>query len=192
MKHKKYFLWFLIVLAGASAYFYLRNNSLPAAIVNWNLITQKDVNDYYDLGLSYYSKALFAYGSDPKILNDASIQKEIKRAAIEKLIENKLIYTEAQKRAGKDLETIADQKIENVLKNTDISEAVNTMLGSSVESYTAKELRPEAYKEILQGRMDMSQENFDKWLENAKTNAKVYILLPGYSWDGKSVKISSN
>lgn len=191
MKYKKYLLCFLIILAGVGAYFYLRNSSvLPAALVNWDFISQKDVNDYYSLGLNYYSKALFTYGSDPKLLDDASIQKEIRRAVLEKLIENKLIYAEAQKRTGKDLEGIADQKIQNALKNTDINEAVNVMFGSSVENYTEKELRPDAYKEILQGRIDLNGENFDKWLENAKNNARVFILLPGYSWDRKDVKIT--
>jgi hypothetical protein len=178
-----------MIIASAAVYFYLRNNALPAAIVNYNFISQTDVNNYYNMSKNYLVLVSNS-DSDMQILEATSTQKEIKRAVIEKLIENKLIYNEAKKRAGNDLESIANQKIQNALNGNDISDAINKMFGISVDSYIKEELKPDAYKEILQGRMTLTGENFDNWLENAKNNAKVLILLPGYSWDGKNVKIT--
>ncbi len=188
MKHKKGFLIFLLIFAGLTVYFYLRNNPLPAVLINWDSISQKDIENYYDLSRNYLVLASTS-DSDLQTLEATSTQKEIKRAVIEKLIENKLIYAEARKRVGNDLEEIADQKIQNALKTTDINDAVNKMFGISIENYTEEELKPGAYKEILQGRMDMNEENFDNWLKSAKNSAHIFILIPGYSWDGKNVKI---
>ncbi len=189
MKNLKYLILFLLILLIASVYFYLRTNSLPAAVVNWSFISQSEIDDYYNMSHNYLVLASTS-NSDLQTLAATSTQKDIKRAVIEKLIENKLIYAEAQKRVGNDLKEIANQKIQNALKTIDINDAVNKMFGISIENYTEEELLPDAYKEILQGRMDASGEDFNNWLENAKNNAHVFILIPGYYWDGKSVKIS--
>jgi hypothetical protein len=157
--------------------------------VNWSFISQSEIDDYYNMSHNYLVLASTS-NSDLQTLAATSTQKDIKRAVIEKLIENKLIYAEAQKRVGNDLKEIANQKIQNALKTIDINDAVNKMFGISIENYTEEELLPDAYKEILQGRMDASGEDFNNWLENAKNNAHVFILIPGYYWDGKSVKIS--
>lgn len=170
----------------------MRSDSWPAILVNWSAISQKEIESYYDSSINYYDKALIAYGSDPTILEKENAQKEIKIAVMEKLIENKLIYAEVKKRVGKDLEEIADQKIENATKNVNMQEqetAVSTVYGMNFEDYKEKELIPQAYKEILEGRMTLTNEDFNKWLADAEKNAKIFILIPGYSWDGKSVKI---
>jgi len=33
----------------------------------------------------------------------------------------------------------------------------------------------------------LENKNFDDWLKNAKKQAKVVILLPGFSWNGEGV-----
>jgi len=182
----------LIIGTAACSYFGLRNGVYPAVIVNWSPVSQKNVDDYYKSSLNYFAKELFTYGSNPALLEDTATQQEIKRAVIEKLIEDKIVYAEAKKQAGKDLEEIADKKISDALTNKDIQEAVTAILGSDLDYYIEKELRPMAYREIVEGRMLLNNENFGEWLENAKNNSSVFVLLPGYSWDGKGVKITGN
>ncbi len=189
MKNKKTKIAIFLTVLIVGGYFFYHSNLFPAAIVNWHFISQKTVDEYYQLGFRYLNNIAITYGTDTKTLETNNSKKELERAVLEKLIENDLIYFEVKKIAGNDLEKIANQKIENALKNADIQQAINTIFDTSLKNYTEKELKPQAYREILEGRMDLNNEQFDSWFEKAKNDAKVFIFIPGYSWDGKNVKI---
>jgi len=191
MLNKKFLtLYLFIIISVVWGYFYYHNEAFPIAFVNWDIISQKDFNDYYRLSFNYLNKTINVYNSESKAMENETTIKEIKAAVLDKLIENSLIYKEAKSKIGKDLEIIANQKIENALKDKNIEEAINTLFESSLTDYIQKELVPQAYKEILQGRMALNNEDFESWLTLAKTNAKILILIPGYSWDEQ--KISAN
>ena len=190
MNSKKILIYLIIALIIFSGYFFYKNEIFPAAIVNWNIVTQKNLNNYYALSIAHLNKTFFLYGSDTKTLENKDTQKQIKAALLNKLIEDSLIYKEVKNRVGEELETIANQKIENVLKDSNLEEAVNTLFESTLKDYVEKELKPQAYKEILEGRMLLNNENFEEWLKLEKQKANVLILLPGYFWDGESVRIN--
>ncbi len=190
MRNKKFLIvYFFVIAISVSGYLYYRSDLFPAVFVNWNIVTQKTINEYYNLSMNYLSKTVPLYNSDPKALESQTTRKEIKAAIIEKMIEDILIYKEVKSRVGNELDTIANQKIDNALKEKNIEDAVNTLFETTMMDYTQKELKPQAYKEILQGRMTLTNEDFDKWLENSKAKANILIFIPGYSWDGKNVKI---
>ncbi len=192
MNTKKVLIYLIFALIIFSGYFCYKNEVFPAAIVNWNIITQKSLNNYYEISVAYLNKTIYIYGADTKPLEDKDTKKQIKAALLDKLIEDVLIYKEVKHRAGDELEAIANQKIENVLKDSNIEEAINTLFESTLKDYIQKELKPQAYKEILEGRMLLNNESFEEWLKLEKQKANVLILLPGYFWDGEGVKTPLN
>ena len=72
--------------------------------------------------------------------------------------------------------------------NKNIEEAAQKIYGLEFEDFKKIILMPEAYREILEGRMFLNQEDFKKWLDEARTNARVLIFSPRLQWKENSVK----
>lgn len=173
--------------AGFSVFLLIHNGYYPVAVVDFHVITAKTLEQDYQAALNYFQKAILTYGSDPQILKKEATQQEIKRAALNKLITDFLIYQEAKKRLGGDLDSVTEKIVNNNSNDPKLAQAVQEIYGLSLEDFKSQVLTAQAYKEILQGRMSLNNENFDAWLKTASEQAKVIILLPDFSWNGKQV-----
>ena len=88
------------------------------------------------------------------------------------------------------LKSIADKNVEQYIQNNaNISEGAEKIYGLNLADFKSQVLMPQAYKEILQGRMFLNKENFDEWLKNKKSAVRIIILSPDLQWDGSSVKL---
>jgi len=175
---------------GLSGYFAARNGYYPVAVVNFDLITAEKFSKENYTANKYFQNQFFISGSDPKTLDSAEAQLEIRRAVLEELIFNSLVYKELNRRFKDEYHSIAENKIDQALKNnSNLQAAVKELYGLEFSEFKDRVLLPQAYQEILEGRMFLNNENFGDWLKNAKAKATVIILSPEFEWNGDGVEI---
>ena len=191
MTYKHAIIAFAIIMAsGLGAYKAVKIGAYPVAFVDFNLITEKSVQKDFAAAYRYFQNALLVSGSDPRSLETLEARGEIRRATLDKLIGDRLIYGELEARLKDDFKAIADKNIEQYIQNNkNISEGAEKIYGLSLADFKDQVLLPQAYKEILEGRMFLNKENFNEWLKNKKSGARVIILSPDLQWDGNSVKL---
>lgn len=181
------------MVIGVTSFLAARNGFYPVAIVNFRVITARELNKNYDAAYRYFQNALIFNGRNPQALEDPKAKLEIHRGALEKLIADELIYSELVRRLRKsDFNAVANNKIDQYLKNIpeqDLQTAALNLYGLTRDEFRARVLLPQAYQEILQGRVELSNDNFDQWFANTKTAASVIILNPNLEWQGGGVKI---
>lgn len=191
MTYKHAVIAFAIIMAsGIGAYRAVINGAYPVAFVDFNLITEKQIQKDFAAAYKYFQNALLVSGSDPRSLETLEAHREIRRATLDKLIIDELIYKELEARAHDDFKSIAEKNVEQYIQNNaNISEGAEKIYGLTLADFKSQVLMPQAYKEILQGRMFLNKENFDEWLKNKKSAVRIIILSPDLQWDGSSVKL---
>lgn len=181
------------MVIGVTSFLATRNGFYPVAIVNFRVITARELNKNYDAAYRYFQNALIFNGRNPQAMEDPKTKLEIHRGALEKLIVNELIYGELVRRLRKsDFNAVANNKIDQYLKSIpekDLQTAALNLYGLTRDEFRARVLLPQAYQEVLQGRMELNNENFDQWFNSAKRSVAVVILLPKLEWDGAGVKL---
>jgi hypothetical protein len=184
-------IFFILMSIGAGSYVAAKKGFYPVASVDLNLISAKSFQENSSAAYRYFQNALFVSGSDPHVLETLEAHREIRRATLDKLITDELIYGELQVRIKDDFQSIAEKNVEQYIQNNkNISEGAEKIYGLNLADFKSQVLMPEAYKEILQGRMFLNKENFDEWLKNKKSGARIIILSPDLQWNGSSVKLS--
>lgn len=174
------------MVIGVTSFLAARNGFYPVAIVNFKVITARELNKNYDAAYHYFQNALIFNGRNPQTLEDPKAKLEIHRGALEKLIADELIYSELVRRLRKsDFDSVANNKIDQYLKSIsekDLQTAALNLYGLTRDEFRARVLLPQAYQEVLRGRMELNNENFDQWLNDAKIRASVVILSPNLEW----------
>lgn len=180
-------IFFIFMGLGLGSFAAIRNGRYPVALVNFHVISAKTLEKDYNAAVRYFYNALLTYGSDPGILEETASQKEIKRAVLNKLIINYLIYAETKKRLGRDLTGVTEKIISQNVDDPQLERAVKEIYGLELEDFKDQVLVAQAHREILEGRMFLKNEDFDNWLQGAINQTKVIVLLPDFYWDGKEV-----
>jgi len=177
----------LIMMAGGVSLYYVANQGFfPVAIVNSKLISAKTLNQEYAAAFKYYSAVLDTYSGKNSETDFLESRKEIKRAVLDKIIEDTLVYGELKRAVGKDLAAIVDNKIGDKSEGQNLKEAALTLYGLDAGDFRKLVLAPQARREILAGRLYLEKKDFNQWLAAARVNARVIILSPGFEWkDGK-------
>ncbi len=180
-------LFFLFVIfIGVAGYYVIHLGHYPVAIVNGSIITAKALNDEYGVALEYYAKTLAGQKDfDP---TSTPVQKELRRAALNDLIDKSLIEAELKKRTGNNFDAAVDERIASVNADTKtIADAAKNLYGLDLAGFRALVLVPQAEKELLEGRLFLEQKKLDDWLSQAEQTAKVTILTPELSWSTNKV-----
>ncbi|MDD5547643.1 MAG: SurA N-terminal domain-containing protein [Candidatus Pacebacteria bacterium] len=172
-----------MMAAGVGLYFFIYQGYYPVAAIGTNLISAKDFNKNYLASVNYSRAVLSAYGKDLKDFDGEASIKEIKKGVLSKLIENELIYAEADKQIGKDLNRLAVERIDKLLASSSIDEAVTEKIyGLKMDDFMEVVMYPEAYREILEEKFVSDGKNFDEWFSGIKEKAKIFVLMSGFSW----------
>ncbi len=187
IKSKKFFLLVLggvIIVCG----YLVITKSYPIAFVNWRPISLGILEKDYGFAIYYYKKALEIYSKDSSVIDSGEAKREIKRAVLDKLIEDSLIQQELEKRLkSNDVKKMVDNKIGESLKETDINKKVETLYGLSLDDFRKRILEPQAKQEIFEARLSLENKNFSEWQKEARGQAKVMIFLPEFGWKDDQV-----
>lgn len=188
----------IIILAVVAAIFLLAFvyfGFWPVAIVDGSAITAREFNRNYDVGIKIYKNELEIYGEDEKKIKNDEVQKEIKRAVLEKIIENKMVLENLQKLMGEgDIEKKINEKLSaQDLGRDGVKKGIEIAYGLNVDEFKEVVLIPQAKKEILEGNMFIADplNDFDKWYKEKSGQMEVMIFLPGLVWENGAVKINS-
>lgn len=173
----KYFAGFLIMLAiGWGSYFIINKGLYPVVVVNYKFISNRNLENNYQSALGYYTKI------KKQDVSEQDFQKEIRRATLDKLIENILIYEEVN------LSDIESQLATIIQQNPNLEQGAVITYGVSWEVFKNLVLRPQVAIEILQKNLQSKNENLNNWLKNKKQSASIWVFSSGLSWNGERVE----
>jgi len=163
----------------------------PIAFVSWQPISLKSFKADYATAIFYYQRLLETYDRNQvPVIESSEVQQEIRRAVLDKLIENTLIHQELESRLkNNELKKMVENKIEESLKGKDIEKEVKTLYNLSLKEFKERILKPQAEEEILNSRLLLENKNFDDYIKEVKSKTKVIILLPDFEWKNGQVTI---
>lgn len=174
---------------GVVIYGVISQGYFPALFVNGKMVTEREYEKNVMAVISYYEVASKTY----KGINIEEILKnkdEVKKLALEQLIEDVLINQGLKDRLGADLEAVVSNKLSDIRQNQKLGKAASAIYGMSFDEFVNLFMRPVAERELLDGKLLLEKTNVDTWLKNAKLKARVTLLLPGYSWQNGEVKVN--
>jgi hypothetical protein len=181
----------LMMSVGIGSYFMVRERLYPAAVVNLGIITEKEVGRDSLAAYNYFKNNLLVSGTDPTVLDTPEYQVEIRRAALDKLISDSLIYKELSSRFKNDFIDAAERNVgQFISSNENLEMGAKILYGLDLPEFKERILLPQAYREILEGRMFLADEDFENWLTTARSEAKVLIISPIFSWEDGRVVIN--
>lgn len=190
MKYKKKLFWFIPLILISGGLYFILSDFYPVVLVDGQIIEARDFEKDYASALRYYQSVFKIYNEDATKLDSQEIKQELKRATLDKLIENKLIRGNLEKLIENDeLKNKVVQKIEKTIKDVDIQKGVQALYGLSLNDFKERILTPQAEREILEGRLYLDGKKIDEWLKEEKSKVKVIILISGFSWNGEKVMI---
>ena len=190
MKYK--FSKFFLVFVGAIvvAYLVFSAKVYPVATVNDIFISAKSFDLTASAATNYYAQALKVYR-----LNTSSTQEEftseMRRAALQSLIEDTLITAELQKTyEPTSLEGAITKRVGDTLaSSTEITpEAIKTLFGLTMDDFKIMILAPRARQEILQHDLAAKHSDLETWLPDALARATVSIALTDLVWHNHQVE----
>ena len=191
----KLFIWTLAAIAAFGIIVFLLARGFYPVAWSWNWsVNAREFRGVLKSSMNYYGKiASLASTSTPQTekLMEEREKAEMRRAILDKLIENKIIDRILKQNLGKDLGKIVNQKLINLAEEKtgtakNLDEAVKFLYNLPYEKFKEAVLIPEIKQEILQGQLFFRGLDFTKWLAQAKNAIQPIILLPDLYWkDGK-------
>lgn len=184
-KHNFYLGLILLVSLGISVFFVTRLGLYPIAMVNWQPILAKDFKVMVDSAFGFYLRAIDTYKKET--LTDADAAKlyaEVQRATLDKLIEERILENELDRRFGSGGFDAIDKKLLGV-ENKKLGSAASALYGLTDEQFKKMVLEPQARREVLSEDFKKQNQDFTAWLREEKREANVYVLLPGFIWGDK-------
>lgn len=187
--NKKYLIFLGIIIVGAGAVF-IFDGYWPVVFVGGSSVSYRTFEKSYQASLSYYQNGLKAENEDPNMANSDDFKKDLKRAVLESLIEQKLIEAVLAETIKKsDLERMVAERIAKF--NVDSQNFIigaQLLYGLPAEEFKKIVLIPKAEREIFESRLIGDNQTLDNWIATQKSQAKVSILISGFSWsEGKVV-----
>ena len=191
--HRHHFFISLIILVaiGAAVFFTTNKGLYPVAIVDSKIIFAKDFRKVTESAFVFYSTAMEVYKKQE--LSDEDGEKlfnEIRRATLEKLIEQSIVGRELNSRLGGGVRALIDNRLKSV-ENDKLEEMAPRLYGLSAEEFKNMVLAPDAAAELLAKDFKSKNEDYTAWLSNAKKNASVTVLVSGVKWVEDRVEIKA-
>lgn len=194
---KKWIVVLAVCAVSAAGIWYLVSaGDYPALIVNSEPISYSEVSADLASVMHYYT-AISNQGNNGGSADISASKPEIEKAVLDKLVEDVLVSQELSHRFNQsDIQNMVQAKISEALKGVNIEKGVQALYGLSLDDFRSELLEPQAKEEILQGRMILeshtssSDGGFADWLNQERSNARVFILIPSFSWNGQQVIIS--
>jgi len=177
-----------LVIIGIGTYNAINIGWYPIARVNSEIISAKRFNEAEEFAVQYYQTISNTRGvSESDIINSPAYRQEIRRATLDKLIENELIYAELKHRVGPRLDALIETKLSTIsTSGEDFNEAVSLIYGLTLDRFQEAILIPQAHEEILKERFFTENISFEEWVISIRKDARVLIFEPEFVWvDGQ-------
>ncbi len=190
---KKMTLGFLVAVAAIIAVFFgITQKVYPVATVNDVFIPARQFQWATVAAQTYYEKIAAAYG-DESATADPEFASEMRRAALQALIEDTLIMQKlATLYEQKALDAAVSERVAVALaSSTELTAtAVSELFGLSLEQFSEVVLAPRARFELLEDELTQTGETIDAWLTGERSRARVSIALNDLVWINGRVELS--
>ncbi|MBI2406187.1 MAG: SurA N-terminal domain-containing protein [Candidatus Harrisonbacteria bacterium] len=188
-KHHFYAGLVLVVALGAGIFYVLHNGLYPVATVNGAVVTADEFQHTAVAALNFYVKAKERVAARQLTVEERdALFDEIRRATLDKLVEESLIEAELKRRVG-DATARAEEKLK-AAERADFREAVPQLYGVSYDDFLALVLLPQARREVLNDALAADAVDAQTWLANARETAQARIFLPALVWQNGTVEIA--
>ncbi len=180
MHHHNFKIGLVVLLfLGLSSFYVVHYGFYPIAIMNGEIVLARDYYQIVNSGYVFYTSALATYQKVKLSVPDANkLYQDITKASFDKLIEQKLIDKEFLLRNGISGKALVDKTLLSI-KNDNLKEPVAKLYGLTLPEFKKIILEPQAKRELLIEDFKVRQENFNDWLNNAKNNVRLRVLIPG-------------
>lgn len=191
MSTNKYFIILLSILfLGLGGYYLVHFGYYPVVFVNAKMILARSLHSDFVAAYQYYGNVLGAQGTDVK---SEGFKRELHRQLLNRAIDNILIDGGLKTIVGNDLAQLVEKKLSAPnLSSPELAESVQSLYGLTLPEFRDLVLVPQAEREILEGRLTLEKKEISTWLSEARGLARVLILLPNLSWNGKEVIIATS
>lgn len=188
-KHHFYIGFVAVVALGAGIFYVLHNGLYPVATVNGAVVTADEFQHTAVAALNFYVKAKERVAARQLTVEERdALFDEIRRATLDKLVEESLIEAELKRRVG-DATARAEEKLK-AAERADFREAVPQLYGVSYDDFLALVLLPQARREVLNDALAADAVDAQTWLANARETAQARIFLPALVWQNGTVEIA--
>lgn len=175
-----YLLFLTLIFLGLAGYYLVQQGWYPLLIVNGDWIWARDFQREYAAVVNYYRQIL------PKF--DKNILIELKRATLDDLVVDSLIYNELTRRLDSNLSAEIENKISAALAGKDdLAAMVKQLYKMKFAEFKEIILRPQAQREILAANLLSENKKLEDWISNERKKASVVILSTEFSWNGQEV-----
>lgn len=145
----------------------IKSGWYPAAIVNSKIIWARTVNKETRAALYYYEKTTGA------TIN----QQEVRKAAIENMIEKILISKKLQEVLNQvELTASLQDIIDDHLDKPQLEPAAALLYGLKLKDFYNLVLVPQAERELLEKKLAETGENLEGWLQKAQQSANIVYI----------------
>jgi hypothetical protein len=180
-----------IMVLGGSLYFVVHQGFYPVAIANSTIITARSFSKEFSAALQSYSVLAHSSKETQSDPLDADSIKELRRLALDALIEKAIIHRALEVKVGSELDALVEKKIASVdLQRKNFPQAVKQLYGLSLSDFETLVMRPQAERELLSGRLTVENqgETLETLLLKERTAAKVRVFVRGFHWEAGEVK----
>ncbi len=189
-KHHFYIGFVAVVALGAGIFYVLHNGLYPVATVNGAVVTADEFQHTAVAALNFYVKAKERVAARQLTVEERdALFDEIRRATLDKLVEESLIEAELKRRVGAHAAARAEEKLK-AAERADFREAVPQLYGVSYDDFLALVLLPQARREVLNDALAADAVDAQTWLANARETAQARIFLPALVWQNGTVEIA--
>jgi hypothetical protein len=179
-----------MVFLGLFGYYAIRVGLYPVAIVNGAPLSAQRFLRTVQSVRHYYAQALTRYTPEQLGLSGPVTDQEVRRATLEKMIEDELVLKTLESTVGDTLSSLVSSKLASIdTAGSDFVQSVTTLYGLSVDEFREAVLIPQARSEILQESPAVQESGAEEWLSRAKAQASIRVFASDLAWDGSKVTV---
>ncbi len=162
----------------------------PIALVDGHPIWASSFYEAYQSGYAYWSSMLRLQSSQDVAMTPG-IQNTIRGLAFEASIDDYLIMRKLEKDIGGAALADKIQSAEQQTVNDQTFQQNLSKLGISSQASIDYFVRQIAEYNLLDGDVRLENTTAPQWLLDARTHARVIILMPGYRWAGSGISVAN-
>jgi len=178
------------MILGLSAAYLIRLGFYPIAVVDGQMISARIFEEAAGSARHYFNQVANTYLKSEDRDRIPEIGEEIRRATLDKLIENILVYKALADASDIDVNTVVEDRLNSLKTQTpDFEKAVSALYGLTALRFQDLFLVPQARQEILEERVKNEAADWSDWIKAVRKKSKVYVLARGLYWNGAEVLI---
>ena len=173
----------VLLVGGLMSYSLVKNGYFPVVRVDGKLISYHTIKENIEVARRLHQSGLAGNSPEMDVLLSRDHGPELVKGALESVITNAVIKTSA----SQDVQAQAWSEIDSNFSGagaakSGLADSIRTVYGWDLDEFKQRVLEPQALRQIL--TQEKGQDNFNDWLNDAKSKATVSIWFLPFEWKG--------